>query len=344
MSTQYAVTDPPAKQTADTTPWRSPVASRTKRCRALYAMVIAALPLLVGESRAADFVLVGDNVQKHANSVLALLGYSVVPDITASSLSIKNPQAGDPDVWFSQFAGGFTLSDEMPLYLEGGIGFSRYDPTFVVSDGTQDRSVPLKWTSVALTGGIGWDFPVAPELKLRPIANVALGHVESDSSFAARIIEKETGLPVSDFFNDGRLDAYGYGGSLMLDWEHVRTDYEVDVELRYTWIRLESFASSSSVVGGSAEVPTINLWTRYRAPTGVTFLDRPLRYVLEYAYSSFQGDQAGLLGFNHLNSVGIGIEVDSSAYDIAVSRTRLVGRYRFGDNVSGFGVGLAVSF
>jgi hypothetical protein len=291
----------------------------------------------------ADLTIPDSTIQRQANGVLALLGYSVVPDITASSLSIENSRTGNPDIWLSQFAGGFTVSDEVPLYLEGGIGFSRYDPVFVASDGTTEREIPLKWNGVALTGGVGWDFPVAPDWTVRPIANIALGHVESDTSIIGRIIEEETGLPVSDFFDDGRLNAYGYGGSMMLDWEHYREDYEIDLELRYTWIRLESFDSSRGVEG-RADVPTFNIWTRYRAPTGITFLQRPLRYVLEYAYSSFEGDQAGVLGFDYLNSVGLGLEIDSEAYDVVVTRTRLVGRYRFGNNVSGFGIGLAVSF
>jgi hypothetical protein len=301
------------------------------------------LPLLWPASVPADLAIAGSTIQKQANGVLALLGYSVVPDITASSLSIDNARTGNPDIWLSQFAGGFTVSDEVPLYLEGGIGFSRYDPVFVASDGATEREVPLKWNGVALTGGVGWDFPISAEWTVRPIANIALGHVESDSSIIGRIIEEETGLPVSEFFDGGRLNAYGYGGSMMLDWERYLDDYEIDVELRYTWIRLESFDSSRGVEG-RADVPTFNIWMRYRAPTGVTCLQRPLRYVLEYAFSSFEGDQAGVLGFDYLNSIGFGFEIDSEAHDVVVTRTRLVGRYRFGNNVSGFGIGLAVSF
>ena len=73
-------------------------------------------------------------------------------------------------------------------------------------------------------------------------------------------------------------------------------------------------------------------------------MDRPLRYVLEAANTVYLGDQRGLLGFNNLSSVGVGIEFDSSKYDIMVSRTRVVARYAFGQNVRGFAVGLAVSF
>jgi hypothetical protein len=69
-----------------------------------------------------------------------------------------------------------------------------------------------------------------------------------------------------------------------------------------------------------------------------------LKDVLELTHSEFLGDQRGILGFDRLTSVGAGLELDSSAYDVIITRTRLVGRYVFGTNVSGFSVGLAVSF
>jgi hypothetical protein len=73
-------------------------------------------------------------------------------------------------------------------------------------------------------------------------------------------------------------------------------------------------------------------------------LERPLRYVLEFAYSRFFGDLDGVLGFNDVASFGAGVELDSSARDIPVERTRLMLRYRVGENVTGWSIGLAVSF
>jgi len=130
----------------------------------------------------------------------------------------------------------------------------------------------------------------------------------------------------------------------MLDYERYRPENEIDVELRYTNIRLQSFGSTSTGAKGSAAAQTINLWSRWRAPTGITAFERPVRYVLEYVYTRFLGDLDGVLGFNHLNSVGAGLELDVSKYDIIVTRARLVGRYKFGDNVQGWSVGFAVSF
>ena len=111
----------------------------------------------------------------------------------------------------------------------------------------------------------------------------------------------------------------------------------------YTAIRLQSYGSSSEVLKGHADAITASLYTRYRAPTGMMALDRPVRYVLEYAFTRYLGDQPSL-GFNNMNSIGAGLELDSSAHDIFITRTRLVGRYRFGTNVSGFAISLAVSF
>jgi hypothetical protein len=140
------------------------------------------------------------------------------------------------------------------------------------------------------------------------------------------------------------MNAYGLGGSLMLDYEHVSPEKEIDVEWRYTNIRLQTFGNTADSVKGESSAEATSLYGRYRAPTGYSALDRPLRYVLEAAHTTYLGSQRGLLGFNHMSSIGAGFELDSSAYDVFVTRTRLVARYAFGQNVRGFAVGLAMSF
>ena len=95
---------------------------------------------------------------------------------------------------------------------------------------------------------------------------------------------------------------------------------------------------------GSADSQSMSLWSRWRAPTGITLLKRPLRYVLEFAHTAFLGDLDGVLGFNDLSSLGTGLELDSSAYDATVTRTRLMARYQVGEHVRGWSLGLAVNF
>jgi len=203
--------------------------------------------------------------------------------------------------------------------------------------------VPTRWNTVVGTVGIGWDFPIAKELVLRPIANFTLGHVESDLSVAGRVIEGDTGLEI-EFLKQGRLNAVGYGGSLMLDYEHYREEYEFEAELRLTDIHLQSYGGTSEAVQGSALAQSLGLWSRWRAPTGLRSLDRPVRYVVEYAFTHYFGPDGDMLGFNNLNSIGAGLELDTSALDRVATRWRLIGRYRFGENVSGWGISLGISF
>ncbi|MCX9155620.1 hypothetical protein OPU71_05720 [Niveibacterium sp. 24ML] len=307
--------------------------------------LLLTLILLAPAAQAQEKILraKGVDLQRAANGVLSLMSYSVIPDITSSSLSISSDPTGNPDLLMSQFGGGFTWSKETPLYLEGAAAYSRYDPSFVATDGLVERTVPVKWTSVSATGGIGWDFPIAPYLALRPILNFSLGTVASDLTIARAWLEFKLDRDI-EFLDGGGLNAYGLGGSLMLDYEAVFDTHEVDVECRLTHLRLRSFGGSSEAVVGSADSSTANIWARYRAPTPWTILDRPFRYVLEAAHSEYFGDQRGALGFVRLSQVGAGIEFDSSAYDIIITRTRLVARYAFGEDISGVSLGFAVSF
>jgi len=291
----------------------------------------------------AESSIIGANAQKMANGVLMLMGYSLTPDVTTGSLSFSNAESGNPGFSMTSLGGGATISKGFPLYLEGTAAYSRYDPTFVVSDGTDERRIPTKWNSFSGTVGIGCDFPIAKELVLRPIVNFSLGRVSSDSAIAHRLIENQTGQDI-EFLDNGRLDALGIGGSLMLDYERYRPENEIDVELRYTNIYLQSISSSSEAVEGHADTQSLSLWARWRAPTGLTALNRPVRYVCEFSHTQFIGELRGALGFDWLTSLGAGFELDSSEYNIIVTRTRLLGRYKFGDNVRGWSIGIACSF
>jgi hypothetical protein len=305
-------------------------------------LVLASAPA-ISQTNDGQWSLINGNVQKRVNGVLAMMGYTLFPDVTTSSLSIRNSATGNPSMTIAQLGGGFTISKSFPLYLEGNAAFSRYDPVFIATNGTEQREIPAKWTTLTGTVGVGWDFPLTRELVLRPMANFTLGHVESDASVAARGIQFQTGEEIR-FLENGRLNAVGLGGSLMLDYECYRESFEIDVEVRYTNIYLQSISGTSEGVQGSSLSQNLNLWSRWRAPIGLTALHRPVRYVLEFTFSHYFGNQDDILGFNNLCSIGGGIEFDVSYYTNLFSRVRLMGRFRFGENVSGYSIGLGISF
>jgi len=312
------------------------------------ALSTGALPA-AAQTTGPILTLLGPSLRTTTNSVLGLMGFLVVPDMAASSIQI-NRSSGEDDtaLKLTQIGSGFTVAPSFPLYLEGFLGLGRYDPRFVFSDGTQQTRLPVRWNTLTLSGGVGWDFPIAENLVLRPMVNISLGHVESDVSLLARLIEFKTDLNLR-FLKGGQLNSYGYGGSLVLDYGIYREGYEIDVELRYTHVVLENFAGSSRAVQGQAQPKTLGLWSRWRFPTGYEAFTRPVRLVAEFSHSRFFGEEARGFGFEHMTKVGGGLEVDIGRYELGglglyAQRVRLMGSGVFGPNVRGFGLGLGISF
>ena len=309
--------------------------------------LLVALCLMIGLIRsvyaqAAIYNAANNYLKKRADAFMTITGYSLTPDVTTGSLSIRNKDNDNSDLQMISLGGGDRISASFPLYLEGTIAVNRYNPNFTDGIGNSSVTVPVHWNSITGTGGVGWDFPITNELRFRPIANVMLGHLESDLSIASRVIQNRTGTDIQ-FLNGGRMNSYGLGGSVMLDYENYKPDQEIDVELRYTNIPVQTF-DTSTAAQGSADSQSLALWARSRVPTPITLLDRPLRAVFELAHTEFLGDLRGALGFNSLSSVGTGIELDRSASDPIFTRVRVVFRYQFGQNVHGTSIGLAASF
>lgn len=317
--------------------------STTTLLKLLIAISIATQAHYAHAQAGGQFTVAANNyLKKRTDAFMTITGYSLTPDVTTGSLSITDKGGDNQNLQMISLGGGDRISANFPLYLEGTIAFNRYNPTFTDGIGNTNITVPVNWNGITGTGGVGWDFPLTDQLRIRPIANIMLGHVESDLSIAGRIIENKTGVDLQ-FLNGGRMNAYGLGGSLMLDYEDYKPEREYDAELRYTNIALNTF-DSSAAVQGSADSQSLGLWARARYPTPLTVLERPLRAVFEVAHTEFLGQLRGALGFDSLSSVGTGVEIDRSASDPMFSRVRLVFRYQFGQNVRGTSIGLAASF
>lgn len=308
---------------------------------ALGALAAPAAAQRAGPAEAALLRVLNADVSQRATGALAMLGVTVVPSETASTLAFDVGER--TEFRASQLGGAFTVSDSVPIYLEGFLGVSRYDPSFFISDGADEFRLPAKWTTIGATGGVGWDLPLTDEWVLRPIANVSLGHVESDASLIGRLLARRFDVEL-DFLEDGNLTAGGLGGSVMLAFARSRPDYEADLQLRYTHIHLEPIAGDRAIEA-SSEAATLGLWSRLRTPTPFRAFGGPIRVVSEFAASWLPGDQGAVLREEVLGQIGFGVELDVANSGLPlVTRSRLVARTAFGERLRGFSVGLAVSF
>ena len=291
-------------------------------------------------------------VQSRNGGVLSLMGYNVTPDGSANSLQMDRTsvgvEEGDPTLTLSQFGFGFTVSESVPLFIETYLGFARYDPRAVFTT-EGGRQTPLRWNNATATVGVGWDFALAENLYLRPIVNVAAGYAAGDASLFASFIQRRRGVDISAL-TDAHVNMAGGGGSLMLAYYDYRPEREIEVELRYTQMRLQTVGDSMAAARGSSTAETASVWSRLRWPTGREAFGRPIRWVLDGAVTSYLGDQRDLLGFSWSTKFGGGVEVDVGRQEIgalglSVSRLRLVGRYFYAENsVTGVSVGLGIGF
>lgn len=301
--------------------------------------------VIAGPAAAQDWNgIFGALLRRNAEGALAAYGISAVPSETASTLSLDSSSDKYSSFTAAQLGGGFTLSEAFPLYLEGFLGYSRYNPVLVLGDKVVRTDLPLKWTTIAATGGMGWEVELNDDLSLIPMAHVSLGRIQSDSSIVAQIIADRLGLDTS-FIDGGGMTVGGAGASLTLAYNHRwESDYEVDLTLRHTHIHLRPIGKNSDIIA-SADAITTAFWSRLRIPTGLHLFNRPVRIVTEASGSYLPGDQGRALQTTWLAQAGLGAEIDlTETWTPLVTTVRMVARVTTGERLQGFSLGLAASF
>lgn len=292
--------------------------------------------------------------QPRSGGVLGLMGYNMTPDGSTNSLVINRGSGhaggdGATALQLSQFGFGFTASESLPVFLEAYLGIARYDPRAYLTSGAEDRALPLRWNNITATLGIGYDIRLAENLWLRPILNGSLGIAATDASIFGAFVDYRRGTDLSAL-TDKHMNVYGLGASLMLAYYDYTPARDIDVELRYTQLRLQSFGDTPPGIGGSSVPRTLGLWSRLRWPTGWEAFGRPVRWVIDGSGTAYLGDQRQALGYAWAVKIGGGIEFDVGRYEVGamglnLSRVRLIGRYFFGDGgVTGASFGIGMSF
>lgn len=87
------------------------------RPQTLIAVALTIIYVLTALPTHAD-VLIGENLKKRADAILGLMSFQLTPDVTTGSLSLNNEPSGNPQVSMITLGGGFTMSQDFPLYLK----------------------------------------------------------------------------------------------------------------------------------------------------------------------------------------------------------------------------------
>lgn len=292
--------------------------------------------------------LSGVDLARQAGVALGVMGVTSVPDGTVSDLTISRGGGQSVGLTTGQLGTGFTVAEGFPLYLEGYLGYARYDPTFVLSNGQEQRRVSLRWNTLSATVGVGWSFPVTERLQIRPIVSTSLGYVASDIAIAAELLDYLTGVDI-ELLKSGQAATGGFGGAMVLAWYDYRPAYELEAELRYSQMQFRTLPVYSRGLDVRSESSILGLWTRLRWPTGAEAFGRPSRWVLEMYHSEFLAAQRETLGIDRLTRLGGGIEADLGRWELGamglyLQRLRLSGNVLVGEGVRGWSFGIGMSF
>jgi hypothetical protein len=299
----------------------------------------------LGQARAA--------LQPRNGGVLGLMGYGAIPTASSTTLQVNRstvgPEEGDPTLTLSQFGFGFEVDETFPLWLEIYASYARYDPRAALL-GEATRDVSVRWNNFTTTLGIGWDFYLADSLYVTPILNVAGGYAASDVSLASSFLAWRRDRTEQSVLSDVQANVWGLGGALMLNYFNYSVERQIDLQARYSQMRLQTFGDSLPAARGTSTSSTLSVWGQYRWPTGIEIFRRPLRWVVTSAASAYFGDQRESMGYAWSTTVGGGIEFDVGrlqvgAMGLDVSRVQFTLNYLYADrNITGASFGLGISF
>ena len=288
----------------------------------------------------ARLVLPGRDIdpERAAKGILGMMALTMLPGSFASGLSLETGEDQASELLVGQIGSGFTLSDSFPLYLEGYLGFSRYDPRFLATGGNEDRFALARWNSVTSSAGLGWDFEIADGLTFRPVAMIALGHLVSDLKAVSTILGNRADIDL-DLIDGGSLSAWGAGGAATLAFERDFEIVTLELNARYAYLRLMPFNG-----GDGIDATSVAAWGRATVPTGLAVLDMPLNYVAEAGYTYYPGEQGRSVPFDHLGQLGAGLEIEFAEGDRLVKGASVIASYVYGERVSGFGLSVSLSW
>ncbi|MEM1129612.1 MAG: hypothetical protein AAGH83_03720, partial [Pseudomonadota bacterium] len=185
--------------------------------------------------------------------------------------------------------------------------------------------------------GAGWNFDLGENWDVRPIFNLGIGRITSNSDFT----EEEDGI--TDFLAEDPMNAGAIGASMLFAYSAMQGEQETDIRIRHS--RMELFPVGDwSDTGASARAVTTAGLARLRHP--LPYLGQvgngPVRAVYEGSLAVYAGDQDDVFDIPWLGRAGVGLEIETGL--TRPDRARVMVRYVFGDDFNAVAIGGALQF
>lgn len=282
-----------------------------------------------------------------ASSFAALITLSREVELSSARYRID----GSPDESLSTTVLPFRTTfwpggeDSTGLYVEGGFGYATNTARAadLYSGLIPEIQTSVKTTTSTLGGliGAGPQIPIGEGLWLTPILNAGVARLENETDYSGPGAEFSAALLDGLAFNWSAWTA-SLGTALRVDWLHD-LDAEHGLELigRYDLRWTQTISSDDDAQEFSTRLQLLTLRAEATGPTGVSAFGNPVGWRGQVGYRNFA--EGNLFGVKHLFQVGGSLEFEPDWLPIG-REVALSGGLTFGDNITGFSIGIGFDF
>jgi len=232
------------------------------------------------------------------------------------------------------------------LYTEGVLGYARAsqnanDIYSGVIPGLE-TSVDANWKTYGGLIGVGPEFRIIEGLSIAPILNGGIAYIKNDADYGGPGASTSAQLLDGLAFNWDGWTASG-GGALRADWvKPLGRNYELEVVGRYDIRWVQTFDADNSAQEFSTRYQMITLRADVVGPTGWAPFHRTLYWRALTGYRHFF--EGSLFDVHDIVLAGGGFEYDVDGILPIGKRLGVRGGVIFGEDITGYTVGLAVAF
>lgn len=198
-------------------------------------------------------------------------------------------------------------------------------------------------TYSALAGG-GVSIPLSKGTTFRPILLLGYSRVADDSDTSG-VLKEVLDASASGIIYNVEINSLITGGAAELRHQRSLTsDTGLEAHIRYNHVLSSVLSASDSSLEQSNDFGVLTANAEINTRTGLTLFSRDLHVLGSLGGTYFPGEQGAQLQSDFYYEVGGGVEIKENGLIQGVEGFELFGRYILGDDVTGYSIGLSLTF
>lgn len=284
-----------------------------------------------------------------ANFLAGVLNVTISPDIAAANYDVTNDDGDDRQMSTFKIPLGTVFDLPKPgwkLVLSGNLGYlhAKDEVTAILPDYNVDTNFDIKWTAYTAQGGLGLKVPITESVYVYPHAAVAYSYLKNDADYPNSRLKQLLAPLFEGIITDFDVQSMTYSAALGLGYKDALGPVGLHLRGMYTYAYTDSFDQTNEVQSITEDTQTLVVRLETNGPTGLDIAGHGVRWLGLAGYTTFFGPNRDTLGFTYIAEVGAGFDINISTANVFLERIGLKGSYLFGDDMTGWQIGIVYDF